>query len=134
MLPTWLLLPTRRRLATTAWFVAFMAFVFRSSIVPDDRGVDLGAALGWLAPMVVLGYMLAPAWQHVAARTRWSSFRERAWKTALSMAAGLAVALSLDLLVTGGVGVGNVLRGILIVGGIFLFIMTMPRIAIGRWK
>lgn len=133
MFPARWLYPTRRRLATTAAFVAFMSLVFFLKPVLEGRGVDLDVAAYVLAIAALYGYLTAPVWESAPSTRYWKSVRERAWKTALSMAAGFAAVLTLDALVTGGVGVGDVVVGAIIGGALFLLVMTMPRIATGRW-
>lgn len=133
MPPTQHLQPTPRRLASTAWFVAFMSFVLLREPLREGRGVDR-AALGVLIPAAIAGYLLWPVWGGAANGDGGRSFRERAWKTALSLGAGLAAALTFDALLTDGVGGASLLRAASLFGGIYFFVMVMPRIATGRWQ
>jgi len=132
MLPSWRLRPTRRRLASTAVFVAFWSVLLVRFGDTDVRGMERGTALWVLAILALLGYLRWSLLQADAMTRRWRSFRERAWKTAGWMAGGVVAVLAVDALVTGDLDFAGMPQGWVVPGAMLLYVLVMPRIASGR--
>lgn len=115
-----------RHVAGTAAFLLLMSILFL--VLPMVAGREPTGVSWWLLIIwVSVGILVSLAAERTVNSGRWKPTRGR-WSPAILIAAGVAVALALNVVVIGGISIWTVVRAVLWAGAFVLFIIVLPSI------